>query len=91
MIRDIKMKEQIVLDKEEYEMYLEAVKHVSQAVVLVVVFNENTQRQTILFGPSASNQIKALIEMKDEEIKSLKAHIDMIKKKSLFKRIINSI
>ena len=73
MIRDIKMKEQVVLDKEEYEMYLEAVKHVSQAVVLVVVFNENTQRQSILFGPSASNQIRALIEMKDEEIKSLKA------------------
>ena len=85
------MKEQIVLDKEEYEMYLEAVKHVSQAVVLVVVFNENTQRQTILFGPSASNQIRALIELKDEEIKSLKAHIDMIKKRNLFKRIINCI
>lgn len=85
------MKEQVILDKEEYEMYLEAVKHVSQAVVLVVVFNENTKRQTILFGPNASNQIRALIELKDEEIKSLKAHIDMIKKRGLFKRIINCI
>lgn len=72
-------------------MYLEAVKNVSQAVVLVVVFNEDTRRQTILFGPSASNQIRALIELKDEEIKSLKAHIDMIKKRSLFKRIINCL
>lgn len=85
------MKEQVILDKEEYEMYLEAVKHVSQAVVLVVVFNEDTHRQTILFGPSASNQIRALIELKDEEIKSLKAHIEMIKKRSLFKRIINCL
>ena len=29
--------------------------------------------------------------MKDEEIKTLKAHIDMIKKRGLFKRIINCI
>ena len=36
-------------------------------------------------------EIRALIEMKDEEIKTLKAHIDMIKKRGLFKRIINCI